>query len=68
LDNKPLRASLTRDEMVQSIHNLAGQLPLDRKGIDRLQSKLGPRGGLGLYILQGSASFRRVVVEPLDKE
>jgi serine/threonine-protein kinase len=25
-----------------------------------------PRGGLGLYVFQGSASFRNVIVEPLD--
>jgi hypothetical protein len=35
--------------------------------LDGLNPAYAPGGGLGLYVLRGSASFRRVAVEPLDK-
>ena len=32
-----------------------------------LNPAYAPRGGLGLYVRNGSAAFRRVVIEPLDE-
>jgi serine/threonine-protein kinase len=34
--------------------------------VEGFEPVFAPRGSLGLYVLQGSASFRNVVVEPLD--
>ena len=34
--------------------------------IQELRPRFDPRGGLGLYVLRGAASFRDVRVEPLD--
>jgi hypothetical protein len=31
-----------------------------------LISLYAPRGGLGLYVQNGAASYRRVVIEPLE--
>jgi hypothetical protein len=35
--------------------------------LDGLDPTYATGGGLGLYVQRGSASFRRVAVEPLDK-
>ncbi len=42
------------------------RLQADDPHFHGLQPRFAPRGGLGLYVHQGSASFRHVVVEPLD--
>jgi hypothetical protein len=34
--------------------------------VRNLTSAFVPRGGVGLYLHQGSASFRRVAIDPLD--
>jgi serine/threonine-protein kinase len=34
--------------------------------LDGVEPRLNPRGGLGLVVVQGSASFKRVVIEPIN--
>jgi serine/threonine-protein kinase len=49
--------------------SLAGQRagPQPAPYLDGLAPTYAPGGGLGLYVQRGSASFRRVAVEPLDR-
>jgi serine/threonine-protein kinase len=37
-------------------------------GFEQATARLAPGGGLGLYVDQGTASFRRVTVEPIARE
>jgi hypothetical protein len=52
----------TNDWIDRALRNNQDSEPFTRG----LQSVFTPRGGVGLYLHKSSASFRRVVIEPLD--
>ncbi len=58
---------LTADEVVAPAQGVADHAHPPYAAFSRgLRPEFVPRGGLGLYVNRGSASFRHVVVEPLD--
>jgi hypothetical protein len=63
LDNEPPRTT-TRRELNDAGDQLYGDLL--RLSAPEPKPPLDPRGALGLYAFQGTASFRNVVVKPLN--
>jgi serine/threonine-protein kinase len=69
LDGWPVAALAAArwDKLVRgSVASLRDSFP-DQPYAQGLDPAYSPGGGLGLYVERSSASFRRVVVEPLDK-
>jgi hypothetical protein len=60
---------LTGEQLVDRsnkiLRDLRKNLPEPPFGKD-LQFVYSPRGGLGLYVQNGTAAYRRVVIEPLE--
>jgi hypothetical protein len=52
----------------EDVDRLSQQPPLKRPELPDLKPRFAPRERLGLYVNHGSASFRRVVVQPLAEE
>ncbi|HKB42255.1 MAG TPA: hypothetical protein VKD72_37860, partial [Gemmataceae bacterium] len=47
--------------------NLMRKLRPSDPSVDQVDTTFSPRGSLGLYVLNGSASFRNVIIEPLGE-
>jgi hypothetical protein len=67
-DNRQAVGELTKQwvtlRLEEMLREMRRQRPEDRS-LDNLDASQFPRGSLGLLLIKGSASFRRVVVEPL---
>jgi serine/threonine-protein kinase len=54
---------VSREKLTEEARWLA---EYDKDPIPELKARLDPQDGLGLFVYKGRASFRRVVIEPLD--